>query len=70
MGNTLTYHLRSTAYRSSQYWGRMWMLPLKDVSSREALPVLCVPSRLFDAPRGEADFPPVGHGHGIDHFAF
>ena len=38
-----------------QYCGRMWMFPLKEFSSTVALPVLRVPSRLLEAPKGEAD---------------
>ena len=51
MVSTSHYPL-TTAFYSC---GRMRMFPLKDVSSTVALPVLCVPSRLFDAPKGEAD---------------
>lgn len=49
----LTYRLPPSTY--DQYWGRMRMFPLNEVRSTLALPVLCVPSRLFDDPNGEAD---------------
>ncbi len=47
-----TYPMPSTALYSC---GWMRMVPLKEVSSTVALPVLCVPSRLLEEPRGDAD---------------